>query len=188
MTHAAHVLGSAVGASFNRSAAYDLLLLGHVLCALVGMGATAASGVAAWRIRLPGALTADAARYFRAGPNLAGRTLYGVPVLGAVLVALSHGVWSFSDTWVVAGVGLWVAAVGIGEAILWPGEAALATLVAAAGGSGADGTGAAGDPGDGPGEGAPGGDRRGPALRVTVASAAVIVLVVAAAVLMVAKP
>ena len=187
MTHAvhtAHVLGSAVGASFNRSAAYDLLLLAHVLCALVGTGATAASGVAAWRVRLPGDLPEDAARYFRAGPDLAGRALYGVPVLGVVLVVMSHGVWSFSDTWVVAGVAMWAAAVGIGEGILWPGEAALATLVAAAGVGGTEETGAA----DVPGDGAPGGDRRGPALRVAVASAIVIVLVVAAAVLMVAKP
>ena len=187
MTHVArtaHVLGSAVGASFNRSAAYDLLLLAHVLCALVGTGATAASGVAAWRVRLPGSLPGEAARYFRAGPDLAGRTLYGVPVLGVVLVAMSHGVWSFSDTWVVAGVVMWVAAVGIGEGILWPGEAALATLVAAAGGGGTDGTGAV----DAPGDGSPGGERRGPALRVVVSSATVIVLVVAAAVLMVAKP
>jgi hypothetical protein len=162
------LLGSAVGASFNRSATYDLLLLAHVLAALVGLGATAASGVAAWRVRGPGSPPPAAARYFRPGPDVAGRTLYLVPVLGVVLVALSHGTWSFSDTWVEAGAALWAAAVGAGEAVLWPAEAALTRLVA--------------EPA------APGTDRRSPALRVALASAAVIVLVVTAAVLMVGKP
>lgn len=169
------VLGSAVGASFNRSAAYDLLLLAHALCALVGTGATAASGVAAWQVRGPGGPSAGAARYFRPGPDLAGRTLYGVPVLGVALVALSHGVWSYSDTWVVSGMVMWAMAVVIGEVILWPGEAALAALVAGSV-----------DPRSG--EGRSGDGRRGPALRVAAAAAAVVVLVMASAVLMVAKP
>ncbi|MGA2521068.1 MAG: hypothetical protein ABSG81_09655, partial [Acidimicrobiales bacterium] len=67
---------------------YATLLILHVLCAVVGFGATVLTGVQAARARRgPSSATADGVRrYFRPGANWAGRALYGVPVFGFALI------------------------------------------------------------------------------------------------------
>ncbi len=52
----------------------------------------------------PEALT----RYFRPGVNWAGRSLYGIPVFGFLLLALSHGAYSLRDGWVMSGLFIFV--------------------------------------------------------------------------------
>jgi hypothetical protein len=109
-------------------AAYDLVLIGHVLCALAGLVTTAVSAVQA--TRLAGALAPSAAapvpaglrNYYVPGPHLAGRLLYGVPVFGGALLALSHGIFGLQDAWVESGIVLWIAAIVVCEAAVWPGE------------------------------------------------------------------
>ena len=107
-----------------RTAAYTLLLLAHVACAVVGFGSVGISGAyAAAAAAGPQGPRADAARrYFAPGFNWAGRVLYGVPVFGFALLAASHGAFGDGDTFVVAGLALWTVAVVVAEAAMWPAE------------------------------------------------------------------
>ena len=104
--------------------AFELLLVGHVACALLGFGALATSGVQATRLlrNRPGRAEATLLRYFAPGVNWAGRALYGVPVFGFALLADSGGHSGIADGWVVAGIALWALAVLLAEGFLWPAE------------------------------------------------------------------
>jgi hypothetical protein len=105
-------------------AVYTILLMAHVLCAVVGFGTMVATGAQAARARRgPSAPGADGVRrYFRPGVNWVGRTLYGVPVFGFALLAASRGAFSGGDAFVVVGLVMWLAAAGLAEAVVWPGE------------------------------------------------------------------
>jgi len=119
----------AVAVDKSRSAAYDIVLLAHVLSALVGFGAVVVAGGFAMILSRSGTGSEAIRRYYRPGVNWAGRILFLVPVFGVALVAMSHGEWSFSDGWVVVGFGLWaVVAVGA-EMALWPAERRLQSAV-----------------------------------------------------------
>jgi uncharacterized membrane protein len=108
-----------------RDAAYDIVLLAHVLSAVVGLGAVAVAGSYALALRRPGPPSDAVRRYYRPGVNWAGRTLFLVPVFGVALVAMSRGDWSYGEGWVLGGVLLWAAAAVLAELVLWPGERAL---------------------------------------------------------------
>lgn len=153
--------------------AYSLLLVLHVAAALVGFGAVAITGVQAARVRRgpsqPGA--AGLRRYFRPGVNWAGRTLYAVPVLGFALLADSSGTFDAGDGWVVAGLGLWLAAATVAELVVWPGERRIQLLLSTRW----DDAGAA-----------PTLDRE--CRRVATASAALVGVFVAAVIIMVGEP
>jgi hypothetical protein len=149
-----------------RTAAYDVVLLAHVLSALVGLGAVTVAGAYARALRA-GLQSESVRRYYRPGVNWAGRVLVLVPVLGVALMAMSQGDFSFSDGWVAAGLMLWTVAVVAAEAVLWPAERRLRTAVA--------------DPSSSA-------DLRGPCLRVMTAAGGVVVVLVVATVVMVAKP
>lgn len=113
----------------GHDAAYDIVLLAHVLSALVGFGAVAVAGGFAHVLGRSGPDPESVRRYYRPGVNWAGRVLFLVPVLGVGLVAMGHGEWSFSDGWILAGFVLW-AAVGVGaEMALWPAERRLQEAV-----------------------------------------------------------
>ncbi len=117
-------------------AAFDLVLLLHSAAAIVGLATTVTAAASATRLRrvlrsttpLPEAVT----RYFRPGVNWAGRIVYAVPVLGAALVAMSHGAYSWSDSWVVAGVVLFTGVVLLCEGVAWPAERRLQAALGAA--------------------------------------------------------
>lgn len=151
----------------GRDAVYDIVLLAHILSALVGFGAVVVAGGFAHALSRSGPDSEPVRRYYRPGVNWAGRVLFLVPVLGVILVALSHGEWSYSDGWIMAGLGLWAVA-GVGaEMALWPAERRLQEAVR----DGADI------------------DSVGPDCRAVVAMAAVgFAILVGASVLMVAKP
>jgi hypothetical protein len=103
--------------------------------------------------------------------NWAGRVLFVVPVLGFVLIGMSHsphGGYTFSDGWVMVGLLLWAAAALAAEMVLWPTERGLQQLVAA-----------------GEWEGSA---HRSLTWRVAWTSGALIVIFVASMVVMVAKP
>jgi hypothetical protein len=119
----------AVAVDNSRSAAYDIVLLAHVLSALVGFGAVVVAGGFAMILSRSGTGSEAIRRYYRPGVNWAGRILFLVPVFGVALVAMSHGEWSFSDGWGGVGFGLWaVVAVGA-EMALWPAERRLQSAV-----------------------------------------------------------
>jgi hypothetical protein len=123
-------------------AAFDVVLLLHVGCAVAGLATTAAAAATATRLRRllrGGAPVPDALRrYFQPGVNWAGRAVYGIPVFGVALVAMSQGTYALGDGWIVAGVVLFVTMAAVGEGVLWPAERRLQTAVTAMG-SGTDG-------------------------------------------------
>lgn len=105
--------------------AFDVVLLAHIACAVLAIGTVAVSGVQAERLRRAlstGELGHNLRSYYRPGINWAGRTLHAVPVLGLALVAMSHGAFGLGDTWVMAGLGIWVVAAMTAEGVLWPAE------------------------------------------------------------------
>lgn len=110
---------------------YTVLLLLHVLCAVVGFGATVVTGAQAARARrgptAPGA--GGVRRYFRPGVNWAGRALYGVPVFGFALVADSDHAFAAGDGFVVVGLLIWLVAALAAEIVVWPDERRIQVVV-----------------------------------------------------------
>jgi hypothetical protein len=173
---------AALAAAINdNSAAYDLILLAHVLAALVGLAAVVAAGGFALSLRSAlrrgGPLPEVLVRYYRPGANRVGRVLFAVPVLGIALMAMSRGRWGWSDTWISSGMAVWAVVALAAEATLWPGERQLQSVVASCGvDAGSDG-----DTG-------PTGAGAGVYLRVGLTAAGCTVALVAVAALMVVKP
>ncbi len=101
-----------------RTAAYDLVLVAHVLSALVGLVAVVVAGAYAAALLGSGPQSEAVRRYYRWGVNWTGRVLVLVPVSGVVLIALSRGDWSISDGWITAGLALWVVAAAVAGVLL----------------------------------------------------------------------
>jgi uncharacterized membrane protein len=117
-------------------AAFDIVLLLHVACVVVGLGAVVVSGVQAGRLlgaTAPDgrALPASLVTYFAPGVNWAGRILYGVPLFGFALLGLSGGAYRVDDGWVLWGLVLWVVATLGAEGLLWPAERRVQVLLSA---------------------------------------------------------
>jgi hypothetical protein len=114
--------------------AFDLVLLLHVACVVAGLATAVTSVATAKRLRRlagAGAPLPDAVvRYFRPGVNWAGRVMYGIPVFGFTLLAMSQGAYSLSRTWVMLGLGIFVVVVLLAEGTLWPAERRLQVSVA----------------------------------------------------------
>jgi len=115
------------------SKGYDLLLLVHVAVALVTMVAVISSSVAATSLRRAapsGPWPPGGARYFAPGRELAGRTLYLIPVTGASLIGISQGAASFGDGFVGIGIVLWLAIALIAERFVFAPAARLRRTIA----------------------------------------------------------
>jgi len=156
-----------LAATHARDAAYDVVLLAHVLVAAVGLGAVMVAGGYALVLRRSGPGPESVRRYYRPGVNWAGRVLFLIPVLGVALMALSQGDWSWADGWITLGLALWTVVAVVAEMALWPAERRLQVAVA------------------GP---TPEAELGSMCLRVAGLSAALSAALVAAAVVMVAKP
>jgi hypothetical protein len=185
--HLAHL----VAGVDDNSAAYDLVLLAHVLSALVAMVALVVAGGFALALRRAlgrgGPLPVAVVRYFRPGVNWVGRVLFLVPVLGVALIAMSGGQWGYSDGWVTIGLGAWVVVAFVAEGGLWPAERRLQAEVATR--EAVDGAGArAPAEADGADGAAPTVDPVAVCLRTGLLGIGLAVVLVAVAVLMVAKP
>lgn len=204
--------GYLLATTHARDAAYDVILLAHVLAAVVGLGALVIAGANAWALQRSGPDTETLRRYYRPGANWAGRVLFAVPILGFSLMAMSHGDWSFSDTWITIGLALWAVVAVSAEVYLWPAERRLQVAVSAlpSVGENVDTSGqeraAIGmeaawsgeprpDPDSGPGPGTTAGawadaraGLRSECLRVAGLAVVLSVVLVAIAVIMVAKP
>jgi hypothetical protein len=116
--------------------AFDVVLILHVGCVVVGLTTTVTGAVNAGRLvtllRTATPLPDAVRRYFRPGVNWAGRSIYGIPVFGFGLLALSHGAYGLRDGWVVGGLAVLVGVVLIAEGVLWPAERRLQVSLAAA--------------------------------------------------------
>jgi uncharacterized membrane protein len=106
--------------------AFDILLLLHVGCVVVGVVTTTTAAATANRLRrLLGSsrpLPEPLRRYFRPGINWAGRTVYGIPVFGFALIALSQGAYALGQGWVLGGLAIFATLALVGEGVLWPAE------------------------------------------------------------------
>ena len=106
--------------------AFDIVLILHVGCVVVGLTTTVASALSAARLRsllrTAAPLPEGVQRYFRPGVNWAGRTLYGIPIFGFGLLALSHGAYGLHDGWIMGGLAIFVGVVLVAEGVLWPAE------------------------------------------------------------------
>jgi hypothetical protein len=157
-------------------AAFDIVLLLHVACVVVGLVTMATAAATATRLRRligsPLPLPDTLRRYFRPGVNWAGRTVYGIPVFGFALLAMSQGAYALGQGWVLGGLGIFAAVALLGEGALWPSEQRLQVALTSSG--------------------APGGPTE-PSLDhdasvMARAAVAALVLLVAGTVLMVAQP
>ncbi len=157
-----------------RDAGYDVVLLAHVLAALVGLGAVVVAGAYALALRGSGPGSEPVRRYYRPGVNWAGRVLFLIPVLGVALMAMSGGDWTFSDDWITIGLTVWAAVALVAEMALWPAERRLQAAVSS--------------PSTVADLHTTTPELRGECLRVAGLSAGLAVVLVAAGVIMVAKP
>ena len=170
-------MGEDIGVSRQPSgAAFDIVLLLHIACVVVGLATTVTSAATAARVRRlveRSAPLSDAmGRYFAPGVNWIGRVTYGIPVFGFALLAMSKGAYALRDGWVLGGLGLFVVLALVAEGFLWPSERRLQGTL-----SGALAEGVAPDP-------VVGGDAK----TMAFAATACVVLLLAGSVLMVAQP
>jgi uncharacterized membrane protein len=151
--------------------AFTVVLVGHVAAVLVALLAAVAGAVSAARVlTAKGELPPSVRSYFSPGVNWTGRVLYLVPVLGVALLAMSGGAYRLDAAWVDWGIGLWAAAAALAESVLWPAERRVQRELASSAEAGV-----------------PAAVRRA-CRTMCVASAGLVALVVAAMVVMVAKP
>ncbi len=156
-------------------AAFDIVLLLHVACVVAGLVTTVTAAATAARLRR--LLAASVAppepvrRYFRPGVNWAGRAVWGIPVFGFALLAMSQGAYGLRDGWVLAGLAIFVVVALLEEGVLWPAERRVQVALGSEGGPRS-------------GDVAAGSDAT---LMVRAASAAVVLLLVGTA-LMITQP
>lgn len=186
------------GARQPTGALFDVVLLLHVACVVIGLGTLVASGVQGWRLWAAGRsatpLPESLTRYYGPGANWAGRVIYGIPAFGLTLLGLSRGVFGLQLPWVAAGAAIWVVGAGVAETVLWPAERRIWRRLQQGAVVGVDGArGAPGSPGM-PEEVTEAGSPRAPldsvpeARLVTVVAFGLVALFLVAIVLMVAQP
>jgi hypothetical protein len=138
-------------------ALYDVLVGLHVASAVVGFGAVAVSGAygaVGRHAGRPG--RAEELRRFFETPLRAELLILAVPFFGAGALAVRPGGHDFASAWVLAGLGIWVAAAAVLLGLVRPAENRLRRELGGAGPGGAG-------PGGGPGGSAPGGAAPGAA-------------------------
>ena len=118
----------------SNSAAFDIVLIIHVLVAVIAVVAVAAAYVAAASLGRAQASTTwpdGARRFFTPGPDIAGRAIDLVPMTGLALVGLSRGEFSLADPFIGIGLVLSLVAIVIGEWFVFPATTRLGSLLAA---------------------------------------------------------
>jgi hypothetical protein len=123
--------------------AFDIVLLLHIGCVLIAIVTVVISAAQAGRLRGLGLADpsrdpdlwaespppAELLRYYRPGPNYAGRVIWGVPIFGFILLGLSHDYYRFSQAWILTGLAIFIVVALLGEVLLWPTERRLQRLV-----------------------------------------------------------
>lgn len=102
----------------GHPAVYDVLVALHVVCAVVGFGAVAVSGVYGAIGRTAGAAGSrpesvdEVRRFFRSGSAVE-HLLLVAPVFGIAAMSVRPGGSEFGQLWAIAGLVIWVAAGGL---------------------------------------------------------------------------
>ncbi len=117
-------LGSVVlAATPGHQGIFDVLVAMHVVCALVGFGSVAISGVYGASARRSGEQgpSEETARYFRSRgwPEL---LILAVPVFGATAVGFRPEGADFGDVWVIGGLVAWALASALLVGVVRPAE------------------------------------------------------------------
>ncbi len=123
--HLAMLLGVGI------SGYYNVLLVLHILCAIVGLGSVMLNGIYAAQGQKrpgPGGRAVSEANYFVS--NIGEKFIYAIPILGILLVPASHKAWTFGQTWIWLSLLLYVIAIGISHSILIPGHKRINALLA----------------------------------------------------------
>ena len=134
-----------------NSGIYKLVLVLHILTAIVGFGAVLLNGIYGQQARSrkgTEGLAISQANFLVSKIGMF--FIYAVFVFGILLVVLSDKVWSFSDSWIVAAIVLYVLGIGLAHGAAFPNRAANDQSPGAIGS-------------DGPPTGGRGGLRRAPA-------------------------
>jgi uncharacterized membrane protein len=118
-------------------AAFDVVLVLHVVCVVAGLVTVSTAAATARRlgrlVRSGVPLPETLRRYFRPGVNWGGRIVYGIPVFGFALLAMSQGAYALGDGWVLGGLGLFLVVALLAEGVLWPAERRIQQALAAVG-------------------------------------------------------
>ena len=96
------------------------LLLGHLVCVVVGIGGVMLNGVYGLQAKArpgPGGLAITEANH-KVG-NIAEFFIYGIPVFGILLVLRVDG-WGFDQTWIWLSMLLYAIAIGISHGVMFP--------------------------------------------------------------------
>jgi hypothetical protein len=180
--------------------AFDVVLGLHVASGLIALGSIATTGAYASMAGAtarggrvdPDRIQAER-RFFRPGPNWPARVLFLVPAFGIALLAMDGGFHRVRQAWLIASVACWLVAAAVALLALWPAETRIQRLLPvppAAMPAGVDE-----DPGSSsestrelPAAGPPLPDLARAAHQASRAAGIIDVVMVAAFVLMVAKP
>lgn len=104
-----------------QSTFYNIVLILHIIVAIVGIGTVMLNGIYGAETRKrpgPGGLAIAQANYRVS--MVAENFIYAIIVLGLLLVWLSDGVWTFSQTWVWVSILLFVVSLGVSHGVLLP--------------------------------------------------------------------
>jgi len=119
------------------STGYNIVLVAHILCAIVGFGAVTLNALYGRESRRrpgPGGLAILDANYTVS--KIGEYFIYAVFVLGFALVGMSDQVWKFEQTWIWLSVLLYIVGIGISHGVVFPTARRLRALAAEAAAAG----------------------------------------------------
>ena len=101
--------------------AYDIVLVLHILCAIIGFGAVMLNGIYGQQVKArqgreglaifqANKLVSSIGEYF----------IYAVFLFGIVLVLLSDDAWDFGQTWVWLSIVIYLIAISVSRGLLFP--------------------------------------------------------------------
>jgi hypothetical protein len=104
-----------------NSGIYKLVLVLHILTAIVGFGAVLLNGIYGQQARSrkgTEGLAISQANFLVSKIGMF--FIYAVFVFGILLVVLSDKTWSFSDSWIVGAIVLYVLGIGLAHGVAFP--------------------------------------------------------------------
>jgi len=108
-----------------RDDSYNLVLVLHILCAIVGFGAVFLNGVYGQQMktRMQSGKISEAIGIFEANlfvSRIGEYFIYAVFLLGLAVLGLSDSVFKFSQTWMWLSIVIYIVAIGLSHGVLMP--------------------------------------------------------------------
>ena len=111
---------------------YKLFVVLHLLAVVFGIGTVVLNGVYANIAKKQGGPAAGAIMKANFEVTLlAEKFIYAVPVFGILAVLTSDDAWEFDQTWIWLSLALYVVAVGLSHAVMFPGAKRMQAIGAA---------------------------------------------------------